>query len=217
MDGSGHYQPAQGPGGMHFYSPAQLPQFPQTPVQGGVPLYPAMNFPVMPVQLATNSLTPAQFPLQPAVGIHPAMMNNMMPGRGLPPPGPSTPTPAKQAIPTFHHGPMAVAQPEVPFDPNTPPPFADRAQMQTPRRNGVLKIANVSLLQPICRSLFICAWPISFFRHFMIGIVRFATQICWFQLCAQYRPGSTGSPARLQKLCRHRLHLPFLHNLRILS
>ncbi len=137
MDGTGQNQPAQGQEGVHFYSPAQY-QFPGTPVPGGATLY-------APVQYPMNPLTPAHFPLEPAVGFHPAFMNNMMPGRGLPPPGPSTATPVRQAIPTFHHGPMAIAQPEVPFDPSTPPPFADRAQMQTPRRNGVLKVANVSL------------------------------------------------------------------------
>ncbi|OAP56924.1 hypothetical protein AYL99_09036 [Fonsecaea erecta] len=36
-----------------------------------------------------------------------------------------------------------VNDPGVPFDPSTPPPFADRAQLQFPRRHGVLKIENI--------------------------------------------------------------------------
>ncbi|EXJ71936.1 uncharacterized protein A1O5_04437 [Cladophialophora psammophila CBS 110553] len=49
------------------------------------------------------------------------------------------------------HGPaqavnvMTTSNGAAPFDPNTPPPFADRAQLQFPRRHGVLKIINVSL------------------------------------------------------------------------
>ncbi|EXJ62942.1 hypothetical protein A1O7_03386 [Cladophialophora yegresii CBS 114405] len=57
---------------------------------------------------------------------------------------PSASLPAGQPIVgNLYHGPMLLAQTEVIFDPSTPPPFADRAQMQTPRRHGVLKITNI--------------------------------------------------------------------------
>ncbi|OAG37915.1 hypothetical protein AYO21_07887 [Fonsecaea monophora] len=47
------------------------------------------------------------------------------------------PLPASQPVPL-----RIMTDPAVPFDPNTPPPFADRAQLLMPRRHGVLKIMN---------------------------------------------------------------------------
>ena len=141
MDGQAAHQCYEGQEGVQYYVPPSQPSgFPQIPLEyGAAPLFSPMTYPILPAP--------------PAMGLDPAnsqVMNGPLLAGGLPvlghQPGPASfgqvnqPTPA-----TVYHAPMAVAQGEVAFDPSTPPPFADRAQMQTPRRHGVLKVTNVSL------------------------------------------------------------------------
>ncbi|OAL24296.1 hypothetical protein AYO22_05672 [Fonsecaea multimorphosa] len=54
-------------------------------------------------------------------------------------------TPAPQPVPVMSDPEMSYP-PEVPFDPRSTPPFADRAQLQFPRPHGVLKIENKELV-----------------------------------------------------------------------
>ena len=137
MDASGQYHVAAGREAVQVFSHPHALQYSENPsFQGGLPLLSPMNFPTAPVQLGPMPAT--HIPLQQALGLHPAVMNNISPT-------PLPPAPVgRPGIATFHHGPMAEPQPEVSFDPATPPPFVDRAQMHTPRRNGVFKITNVS-------------------------------------------------------------------------
>jgi hypothetical protein len=125
MDGQGVYRAFEDQEGVQdFVSPSQSSKNPPTrSVQGGVPLYSPMSFSVMasPVAINPQALTYGSGP-------HSVINGALMTGR--------------PAVPALQHDPLV-------FDPSTPPPFADRAQMQTPRGHGVLKITNVSFL-PIC-------------------------------------------------------------------
>jgi hypothetical protein len=144
MDGPGKYQSADGKDEPYF-SPSQSSE---PSVHSGVPLFSPLNFSIMPQQTHPILQRGPQIPPRQRGGIHPQVMNCPLPPSELPVlalGAPSAPVPTGQPVlGTLFHGPMVLAQGEVMFDPSTPPPFADRAQMQTPRRNGVLKITNVS-------------------------------------------------------------------------
>ncbi|KIW96877.1 uncharacterized protein Z519_02268 [Cladophialophora bantiana CBS 173.52] len=123
----------------------------------GPPPYPSV--PPLAPQLPTpaNFHAGIQFPPQQGVGVvnmgDPALaaMNAAAPLLTMP--APSVPnlylpnnTPFSSAVvygPAQAVNVMTTSNAAVPFDPSTPPPFADRAQLQFPRRHGVLKIINI--------------------------------------------------------------------------
>jgi hypothetical protein len=56
----------------------------------------------------------------------------------------ATPNQFVPADPFYPTIPIQMPQPDVLFDPTTPPPLADVAALRAPRRYGVLKVTNVS-------------------------------------------------------------------------
>jgi hypothetical protein len=149
MGDQGFYQSHQHRGGQPFtFSSARPSTCPQTQSEPRViaPLH-------SPIKFAVPMQQPMQFqPAELQAGrFLPMTMNGLLPATGLPGLAPQAgPLPYPETyLPTpgvVHQGPTTMAQAEVMFDPRTPPPFADRAQLQTPRRHGVLKVTNVSLI-----------------------------------------------------------------------
>ena len=157
MDGRQVAHTVQNDGNMQYYASSGQPSsaLPHAPPPSAPPQYPMVHRAAHP---------PPTFPnLQPALHLSTQQIVGALNGRPVAAMNGPLPAGAPMAMvpaPHFYQEnytqlppnmqvvqhPLAVMQQvEVPFDPSTPPPFPDRAELQVPRRHGVLKITNVSV------------------------------------------------------------------------